>query len=142
MTAGQMAGQIGCSQDILLAWEQDKRTPEIRSLKLILQKIQIPQEVLKETLSKRYSIEKSLLFNHEEIKQRLMNGEANKGIVLRALRLSLLKTHREMAEELGIDPSTLLDWENGRHEMRKGMVERLGKKYDDPLQRMPPIQSA
>ena len=125
MTARQMAGQIGCTQDILLTWEQDNRTPGIRNLRRILQQIEIPQKYLKTALSKKYDIDKSLLFNSEEIKERLLNGEAGKGGVLRAMRLSRLKTHREMAKEMNIDPSTLLDWENERHKPMRKMVERI-----------------
>jgi len=128
MTARQMAEQIGCTQDILLAWEQDKRTPGIKNLRQILQQINIPQEYLKTTLSKKYDTDKSLLFNHEEIKHKLMNEEDNKGSILKALRLSLLKTHREMAKELRIDPSTLLDWENQRHKPTRKMMVRI-KEY-------------
>lgn len=125
MTSRQMAGMIGCSQDILLSWEQDNRIPEIRSLRQILKQINVPQELLKTALSKRYSTDREVLFRPEEIKERLMNGEASKGKLLRALRLSLLKTHREMAKDLGIDPSTLLDWENERHIPTKKKMERV-----------------
>lgn len=120
-----MAGQIGCTQEILLTWEQDKRIPGIRNLRRILQQIEIPQEYLKTALSNKYSIDKSLLFNPKEIKQKLHNGTGCTGCVLRALRLSRLKTHREMAKELRIDPSTLLDWENERHKPMSGMMERI-----------------
>ncbi len=35
-------------------------------------------------------------------------------------------SQKELAKQMGVDPSTIMCWENGKHKISKGMEHRLG----------------
>jgi DNA-binding transcriptional regulator YiaG len=50
---------------------------------------------------------------------------------LRSARGKLGLTQRQMAERLGVDPSTLREWEAGEHQPTKGSMDVTGKSLEN-----------
>ncbi|MGA1824259.1 MAG: helix-turn-helix domain-containing protein [bacterium] len=60
-------------------------------------------------------------------KRRKVYDEYNFGSLPRILRYSLFLTHKELARALKVDPSSVLDWEMGRHKPVKKMLDAIRK---------------
>ncbi|MGA1842601.1 MAG: helix-turn-helix domain-containing protein [bacterium] len=133
MTSKKLAELVGCSKNVLLEWEMDRRIPRLMYLKSLYDVLDVPHKFLRKSIAKSYSLsgkEKNMLFEfdliqvnlNESMKPLYNQGRKNfqqVGSLLRILRLSLFMTHREFAKILGVDPSTALDWENGRYRPTK-----------------------
>ena len=68
-----------------------------------------------------------MLFERNKILYELEKGE-NFGKAMKAYRLSTFETSRAIAEKLEIDPSTVLDWENGRHAATEKLRNKITEK--------------
>jgi transcriptional regulator with XRE-family HTH domain len=95
-----VALRIGVDQTTVYNWETGTATPNLRAIPGVIRFLGYDPTKTGETLGER----------------------------LRVTRRRLGLSHLELAGRLGVDPSTVLDWETGRHRpMRAGrdIVERF-----------------
>jgi transcriptional regulator with XRE-family HTH domain len=144
MTARELAELVGCSKNILLDWEKDRRVPRLMHLKRLYEVLGVPHEFLREVITKSYSLsdkERDMLFRFDLIQENLngcMEPIYNKDkknflqfdSLLRILRLCLFMTHREFAKILGVYPSTVLDWQNGRNRLTKSSLNIIRRVFN------------
>jgi transcriptional regulator with XRE-family HTH domain len=93
------AEQIGVNGATITNWERNASTPVIRYIPAIIRFLGYDPAPPASTLP-----------------ERLATGRRERGL-----------TQREMAERMGVDPSTLRDWEAGEHQPTNGSLEVIGK---------------
>jgi len=106
-----LADRIGCTDSILILWEKDRVTPVLSHIKKLHEKYEIPRNLLREVIAKKFNLsekEKGMLFEKDKILHELEKG-GNFGKAMKAYRLSTFETSKAIAVNLGIDPSTILD---------------------------------
>jgi transcriptional regulator with XRE-family HTH domain len=95
----QLADQVGVHELTITNWEGNATVPEIRFMPAIIQFLGFDPLPPAESLPER----------------------------LAAARRVLGLSQRKMAEKLGIDPSTLMGWEAGRHQPSGRSLNLIGR---------------
>jgi transcriptional regulator with XRE-family HTH domain len=95
----KVAEQIGVNGATITSWERNASTPVIRYMPAIIRFIGYDPTPPPSSLPER----------------------------LRSARRELGLTQRRMAERLGVDPSTVRDWEAGNHQPTKGSMDVIGR---------------
>lgn len=115
----ELAGRLDCDQFSIIGWENDRRIPGLRILKRINDVLDVPPELMRETVAAEYGLSDAasgLLWEFDRISELL--GERKRDWkkhpeALKAWRLSLFMPHTDFAEVIEVDPSTVLAWERG-----------------------------
>lgn len=98
----QVAEQIGVDEATITNWERNASTPVIRYMPAIVRFLGYDPLPPGDTLPER----------------------------LRSARRQLGLTQRKMAERLGVDPCTLRDWENERHQPTEASLNLIARVLD------------
>jgi transcriptional regulator with XRE-family HTH domain len=93
----QVADQVGVSAATIANWEGNATTPVVRYLPAIIRFLGYDPLPRPDSLPERVA----------------------------ARRQARGLTQREMAERLGVDPSTLRDWESGHHQPTEASLNRI-----------------
>ncbi|MGB6690746.1 MAG: helix-turn-helix transcriptional regulator [Terracidiphilus sp.] len=95
----RVADQIGVDESTITNWERNATVPEVRYTPAIIQFLGYNPLPAASSLAER----------------------------LAAARRALGLSQRMMAQKLGVDPTTLMGWEAGRHQPTKKSIELIGK---------------
>jgi transcriptional regulator with XRE-family HTH domain len=104
----QASDQIGVHELTITSWEGNATVPEVRYMPAIIQFLGYNPLPAASSLPER----------------------------LAAARRALGLSQRKMAGKLGIDPSTLMGWEAGRHQPTGKSIEVIAKFLLEPVQKL------
>lgn len=97
----EVAKKLGTNKCTISNWENNRSKPAIQFIPKIIDFLgYLPKDLFK---AKNFS-EKLRVYRH-------IHG----------------LSHKELAKQIGVDPSTVLDWENEKHKLTGKMIIRLDK---------------
>ena len=98
LTQKELAERLGVNKDTIRFWENSQAKPSLAQIPKIIEFL------------RRDPFEKET----ENLGERIREYRRVHGL-----------SQKKLAEQLGVDPTTLADWERGRHQPSKRLLEKL-----------------